>query len=1813
MESRLHQQLLELHHGLLVDEEAAELRARLPHDPVLAKAWSQVQQEVGLITQAARLEAPPLGLKLDESQAIKPISTAVRHPEAQKTRARLPGKQTSWGWAIGLAAGVMLILSLGGFQFHRTRLARLDRELPRVVIAGPSRLTPGVANRFSVTASTVSGQPLAMNMLYSLYDVDRQQSVQLHRQETDRQGRMTIEFSARDELPVHLELRLATAQAGLQSPLASLSLPVAKSEYLTKLATDRPSYHPGDYVYFRSVTLRQTDLKPISASPIQFQVLDAAGNAVPACELTGLPDRGVGNGSFGLPADATLGEYRLLAASVEDRFQVAEQRFLVTPPSSEQLGAEIAFAQPDYAPGEDVNSSLQFWSDNGSPAAGADVTLFAKIADREVWRRELQLDQEGRANAHFGLPLELNGDATLTAVANVGNEQAVAKAEIPVISDVADVRFYPEGGDLVAGVENRVYFSVRDQLSRPLEVSGEIVDDQQHVLSEATTKIAGRGVFRLSPQAGRTYRLRLPGADDPNSWPTLPLVRSDQAIALSVPQAVIAAGEPLRAVIHDRRGATPLVVATYCRGRQVGQTALVTVAGQNRIQTDPGAEADGILRVTVLDCAESTPKPVAERLVYRQSVRRLTVDVQGLKDGIYLPEELAQIQAQVSDESERPAAGVVLGVSVVDADLDAPSGQLRTSVEAYFRLASQVERPAELEHAELRLGDTKSSAEALDLLLGTQGWRRFVAAPTEQLAQQQPMAPQGEIDATEATSLLLWDNLADVQPRYEQRAEHLRSEQAQLLAMLMICGGVGLAVALVLAILWRLVASLEWALPSLAAAAGCVVMGVLLVRSTDRGTPPAASVAFANSSAPVEIAAAPRADRAATAARKEASDSDDANANLEGLAIGKGDGPGDTVVEKTSAPILLEEKLGEFDEQPPPSARLGDEPPAADAPQEAPLEPTTPAPAPAESPTRDLAEERMQQRPASRAVRAGTESAAGVRELSRQVQLTPVLRQRIAGLDTRWQLQLGGDKDASQTVYRNQARVPRGDFNQSFVVDAAAPDDAKAAKGGRTEDESVLRRGNVAAPAQVAAVAQVDTFLVRQYAFEPPLSAAPGQASSPASVYWHPFLVTDEEGKATFAFPLGSDEAEYMLRIDAHDTNGRVAAAEKALQVGYPVLLAQTLPSGLTAGDRYDASVRLENSTSYKQSVEMQTLGELPALQPAAPAVTVELLPKEQKQFYLSIQAEQPLGRDVVVGLEGNTAAPNDVMFKERVEQRLSVTPDGYPVTETQSGWLLGSKEVAVRMPEQPVPGSLSVRFFAYPGLPADLEHARQAIAALPQENLNTKFALAQIDRRLGYVSAVSTDFGAVVLSREQAAGARGTFAPGASNDFFNYWSFGTTGDNYQIEALGRGGIASGSPYGPQVQQRYSESSGQRGYNRADASSGSQSRARYGGASRAGGLGGGYGGGSDDSGFGYAGLPQTPNDVTLAWSIANGYTVPDASDGLVRLKKAEEYSREREEPVTTGVVANGLLQLGEQTTGQELLGRLVTWQQADGSVPNPTSEVGKSVATTSTSTVANTSVAALAWFKSKAYHESAKKAVEWLGTQRASGGFGSADDTYLALRALKAHAEQGYRGVAEGEVSLALGDEVIANQTLEPARPELVTFENLESRLAPGENRLSVSATTPSPLAYGIEVRYHKSEPVNDPSLLLGLSTSLATDSLALDQQTKLSVEVTNRSALEQQFVTAEIGLPAGLEPVIEQLDSLRTQALIDFYETRSRTIIPYWRKLAPQEIRRVELDVKATAPGKFTGPASNVYLLDAPNARNWSAPLKVEVTQPAK
>ena len=82
----------------------------------------------------------------------------------------------------------------------------------------------------------------------------------------------------------------------------------------------------------------------------------------------------------------------------------------------------------------------------------------------------------------------------------------------------------------------------------------------------------------------------------------------------------------------------------------------------------------------------------------------------------------------VTNEKNEPVAAV-LGVSVVDQALFALAGDHTPTMTTQFLLTSEIENPEDLENADFYLSEDKSSsvpaAVALDLLLGTQGWRRF--------------------------------------------------------------------------------------------------------------------------------------------------------------------------------------------------------------------------------------------------------------------------------------------------------------------------------------------------------------------------------------------------------------------------------------------------------------------------------------------------------------------------------------------------------------------------------------------------------------------------------------------------------------------------------------------------------------------------------------------------------------------------------------------------------------------------------------------------------------------------------------------------------------------------------------------------------------------------------------------------------------------------------------------------------------------------------------------------------------------------------
>ena len=126
----------------------------------------------------------------------------------------------------------------------------------------------------------------------------------------------------------------------------------------------------------------------------------------------------------------------------------------------------------------------------------------------------------------------------------------------------------------------------------------------------------------------------------------------------------------------------------------------------------------------------------------------------------YTPGEKVNISLAVRNEKNE-AVAAALGVSVVDEALFALAGD-RPTMTTPVLLASQMLKPEDLENADFYLSEEKTSAVpptvALDLLLGTQGWRRFVDQSKPQSAESggiRATAPAAGASSTAAWGRLL--------------------------------------------------------------------------------------------------------------------------------------------------------------------------------------------------------------------------------------------------------------------------------------------------------------------------------------------------------------------------------------------------------------------------------------------------------------------------------------------------------------------------------------------------------------------------------------------------------------------------------------------------------------------------------------------------------------------------------------------------------------------------------------------------------------------------------------------------------------------------------------------------------------------------------------------------------------------------------------------------------------------------------------------------------------------------------------------------
>lgn len=1690
----------------------------------------------------------------------------------------------------------------------------------------------------------------------------------------------------------------ATDRAGVSSDLTE-NLRLLEPVYTTFLTTDRPMYRPGETVYFRALTLDRTRfLPPERDQAVRFEIKAPSGEVLPGSQFIGLsrpvkpdaggelkpvlgpdgqPIRGVSGGAFTLTGELAGGEYALNVYAVPapgervNPLPLATRKFIVNKYKPDALLKKLEFDGKSYGPGDVVQAKFDLKS-QAQPLADATIEITAQADGQPVKldAAPTKTGSDGTASLRFTLP---KADEIIAANVSVkvtakGTVETLVRP-VPLATRRLTLEFFPEGGDLIAGVPNRVYFRATTGFGKPADVTGTLTDGVAAITTLQTLTDPdqpganqGLGVFEFTPAAGKQYAVKLSKPANliqPADGYRLPDAKA-VGLALNVPTGVTKVGEPIKVKLYSPDKKRTVLLGAYVRGRAVAHT---------KVTVEPGkpAEADlntgdvklgGVTRVTAFDLPNDDVigredlKPLAERLVFRTPGEKLQLSYTTNKSNFgtprsgsghepatsFVPGARVDLNIQSKDETGAAKPAILWAAVVNQSVITMADEKTERLLPTHFLLSGEVQKGEELEHADFLLTDHKKAAEALDLLLGTQGWRRFAEqgefrkmapADAEQWNRLQMVSsdsgpiPTGWRPAVRRVFDEYW-------PKYEAALRSL--ESAEQTRTRMYASGdddrdlqrakadyqLGLAQFAEPATELKGFAD-SWqeqraylplvfgVLGALVLTAGIVRQGVFRAGSPERRTLGVAVLVLLGLMGSLTLMAlyAEAGDQKwrDTYAIAPHPDTDRWGRKATGMAAPPAAMAADGAMPMADAGGMPKDAAamggGMGDMRP--QAMPGGMPPAAArgfAPK-AGQPPAPPAPAGGVQRMQMMKGVADPAKPKADA-KGGGRDALDFREAVEDGKKLRVM-DGVARLEKKKMEEMADMPGAGPRGGRGFARQsPQPQFN-----DFVRRRNAELAAVIQKEMNQPAGRGRNPLPQLTEFRPQYTPLPVREYAHtRPELADDAPREDFTETLLWQPVIVTPTDGKATVTFSLSDDVAPYRVLVAGHTLDGRIGAVSGVIEVRKPFALDPKLPQEISSSDVMDVPVIALNGSDAgrKADVSVSAVGlkvngdEKFALDLAANAGGRKLVRLTPSQ----------LDGELRVQLEGKASGDRDSVIRT-----LTVVPDGFPLSVSASDVLEQKVSKAFKLPEQIVPGTLKMKVSVYPNTLSEVQAGLEGMLREPygcfEQTSTTNYPNVLILDYLNETNQAKPD----VSKRAKELLDRGygklvSFEcqkPQAGKEGYE-WFGGTAPPHEALTAYGLlqfTDMARVHPVDAEMLKRTREYL----LSARDGQGGFKKNAR-----------------ALDT-FGYA--PKPIADAYIVWAISESERKADAKSDLDKelaavLAKTKEGDTAKD-PYYLGLAANALLNRGKKADGEAVLKALAKMQQKDGSIPGAKTSITNSVG--EALLIETTGMAVLGWLKANetgTYRENVDSACKWIGTKRGGyGGYGSTQSTILALKALIEYARSSKRPAENGTIRVfANGVEVGQKAfTTEQTGPIVIDIPDAEKVFAAGnvDVRVETDAKQAYPCTLAMECRSRK--PDSSADCPIRLETTLNKAEAAEGDTVRLAVKVRNTKEKQNGMVTAIVGIPAGLK-VPEDMKQLKLltdrpadgkRPTVSYWEKRGRELVFYWHGLNENEAVEFGVDLIADIPGEYVGPAGRAYLYYGAEHKHWTDPVRVKVT----
>ena len=489
---------------------------------------------------------------------------------------------------------------------------------------------------------------------------------------------------------------------------------------------DKPLYKPGETIWIKTWNFNVKTLQGEGLnSGVMYELISPKGAVVLSKRIR--QELGKATNDFDIPEHVPGGEYTLRVRSLHDSSS-AERSLIVSRYEAPRIKKKLEFVRKAYGEGDHVSATINVKRATGEPLSELNLRPVVILDGQKLKVDEVKTDSLGDALVKFVLPQQIDvGDGLLTILVDDGGITESVSKRIPIILKKVKLSFFPEGGQLVSGVQSRVYFEAMTMLDKPADVEGHIVDDHGMVIEKFKTYHFGLGRLDFTPATGRKYKAVVTKPEGVTEEFSLPLPL-EQGCVLRTYDDLEGELTQLRVSVTCTSDKQVRVVAVL--RENVLDTAVVDVKADKAAtvylesKDEKLKNAQGVARVTVFDAKNN--HPLAERIVYRNRRNTLKIEVEPDQEQ-YTPRAKVSLKVKTMDQTGAPVSAEI-ALSVVDDTVisyaDDKAGHLLSKTFLEPEIPGDIEEPNFFFDFE-----EEKSALSLELLMGTRGWRKFEWRP----------------------------------------------------------------------------------------------------------------------------------------------------------------------------------------------------------------------------------------------------------------------------------------------------------------------------------------------------------------------------------------------------------------------------------------------------------------------------------------------------------------------------------------------------------------------------------------------------------------------------------------------------------------------------------------------------------------------------------------------------------------------------------------------------------------------------------------------------------------------------------------------------------------------------------------------------------------------------------------------------------------------------------------------------------------------------------------------------------------------------